>query len=117
MDISSRRAFLDTVRIASIGSTFPSKLTSMTISGMPRILLSTAHITPSILDDLKVKYTSPSLVASYPSLPKPFVATAERISQLQKVDVAAHFKDFATDSLESAKKSFCNDTRSRPVSS
>ncbi|KAH6886963.1 FAD dependent oxidoreductase-domain-containing protein [Thelonectria olida] len=85
--------------------------------GMPRILLSTAHITPLILDDLSVKYSSPSLVVPYPSLPKPFHATAERIGLLQKIDAAAHFENFAKDSLESAKKPFCNDARSLVTSS
>ena len=76
--------------------------------GMPRILLSAAHITPMILDALNIKYTPPSLVAPYPPLPKPFQATAERISSLQKVNSAAIFEKNSKVCLESAKKPFCN---------
>lgn len=74
---------------------------------MPRILLSTAHVTPLILDALGVQYSAPSLVASYPPLPKPFSATSERIDSLQKVDAAAVFEQDTTDAVESAKKPFC----------
>lgn len=83
---------------------------------MPRILLSTAHITPLILDDLGIKLTPPSLVAAYPPLPKPFEATADRISSLQTVDSAAIFDKKAKDCLESAKKPFCNKIAGRPRS-
>ncbi|KAJ5298108.1 hypothetical protein N7508_008357 [Penicillium antarcticum] len=76
--------------------------------GMPRILLSAAHITPLILDALNVKYTPPSLVAPYPPLPKPFQATAERITSLQKINSCAVFEKNHKDCLESAKKPFCN---------
>lgn len=82
--------------------------------GMPRILLSTAHITPFILDSLGVKYTPPSLVATYPPLPKPFHATADRISRLQTVDSAALFEKKTKDCLESAKKPFCSNFAGRP---
>ncbi|KAF7557929.1 hypothetical protein G7Z17_g324 [Cylindrodendrum hubeiense] len=75
--------------------------------GMPRILLSTAHITPLILDSLGVKYSPPSLVGPYPALPKPFLATQERIDSLQKLDAGAIFEQDKTDALESAKKPFC----------
>ncbi|KPM37655.1 hypothetical protein AK830_g8887 [Neonectria ditissima] len=76
--------------------------------GMPRILLSTAHITPLILDALGCTYSLPSLVGPYPPLPKPFQATAERIDSLQKVDAAAIFEVDTKDALESAQKPFCN---------
>ncbi|KAF9881472.1 FAD dependent oxidoreductase [Colletotrichum karsti] len=82
--------------------------------GMPRILLSTAHITPLILDSLGAKYSAPAMVAPFPPLPEPFHASAERVSSLQKVDAAAKFAEYAKSSLESAKKPFCNDERSRP---
>jgi hypothetical protein len=83
---------------------------------MPRVLLSAAHIAPLILDDLNVKYTAPSLVVPYPPLPKPFLATAERISSLQKVNSAAIFEKNSKDCLESAKKPFCNRVPGRPRS-
>ncbi|KAJ5537465.1 hypothetical protein N7494_006944 [Penicillium frequentans] len=76
--------------------------------GMPRILLSTAHITPLVLDALKAKYTPPSLVAPYPPLPMPFLATAERIASLQEADSTALFERMVKDCQESAKKSFCD---------
>ncbi|KAJ5362553.1 hypothetical protein N7541_003397 [Penicillium brevicompactum] len=84
--------------------------------GMPRILLSTAHITPLILEDLGIKFTPPSLAAAYPPLPKPFEATADRISSLQTVDSAAIFDKKVKDCLESAKKPFCNNIAGRPRS-
>ncbi|CAG8105122.1 unnamed protein product [Penicillium salamii] len=80
--------------------------------GMPRILLSTAHIAPLILDDLSFTHTSPALVAPYPPLPKPFQATAERISSLQTMDSVAFFEKISKDCLESAKKPFCNKAKS-----
>ena len=89
------------------------KLTDIS-QGMPRILLSTAHLAPLILDALGMKYYTPSLVAPYPPLPKPFQATAEHISSLQNIDAAAKFEQYAEECLESAQKSFCNDVRSHP---
>lgn len=86
------------------------------LEGMPRILLSTAHITPLILDSLNAKYTPPSLVAPFPPLPKPFQVTAERIEALKKVDAAAIFEQSAKDCLESAKKPFCNNIPGHPRS-
>lgn len=74
---------------------------------MPRILLSTAHIAPMILDALGADYEAPPLVAPYPSLPKPFQVTAERVNALQKVDTEAKYEEFARGCRESAAKSFC----------
>ncbi|TEA16083.1 hypothetical protein C8034_v000678 [Colletotrichum sidae] len=85
--------------------------------GMPRILLSAAHITPLILDALNVEHSPPGLAAGFPPLPEPFSSTPERISSLQSVDAAAKFAAVSKGSLESAKKPFCNDARSRPVPS
>lgn len=81
---------------------------------MPRILLSTAHITPLVLTFLGVEFTPPPLVAPYPPLPEPFRVTTERVQRLQKVDPASKYDEGVKSSLESAKKSFCNDVRSRP---
>lgn len=81
--------------------------------GMPRILLSTAHITPLILDYLGVKSTPPSLVAPYPPVPKPFQITKDRVERLRKVDAAAKHKERVKDDFESSKKSFCNTSRCR----
>jgi len=79
---------------------------------MPRILLSTAHITPLILESLRVDYTSPALVEPYPTLPKPFHVTEERIQRLLKVDGEEKYEAGIKGHLESAKKSFCFDVRS-----
>lgn len=80
--------------------------------GMPRILLSTAHITPMVLGDLGVEHAAPALVAPYPQLPKPFVVTAERVEALQTVDTQAKYDASIKANEESAKKPFCNDARS-----
>ncbi|GAM34504.1 hypothetical protein TCE0_015f02131 [Talaromyces pinophilus] len=82
--------------------------------GMPRILLSTAHIVPLILTSLGVESTPPALVAPYPPLPKPFHITIERIERLQKIDAKAKFEADVKNNLESAKEAFCNDERSWP---
>lgn len=84
---------------------------------MPRILLSTAHVTPLILTSLGKEYTPPALTASYPPLPKPFHITTERIERLQEVDAKAKFEADVMSNLESAKEPFCNDERSRPRAS
>jgi hypothetical protein len=81
---------------------------------MPRILLSTAHITPLILASLGVEYTPPTLVAPYPPLPKLFHVTKERVERLQTVDVAEKYESHVKADLESAKKPFCQDVRNRP---
>lgn len=79
---------------------------------MPRILLSTAHIAPLVLNDLSFTHSPPALVAPYPPIPKPFQVTAERISSLQTVDSVAFFERISKDCLESAKKPFCNKAKS-----
>jgi hypothetical protein len=83
-------------------------------TGMPRILLSTAHITPLILQTLAVKFVTPPMLARYPPLPQPFQVTRERIDRLLLVDVAAHYESQISASLKSSKEPFCNDVRSRP---
>lgn len=79
--------------------------------GMPRILLSTAHITPLVLKELGVNWTAPKLVEKYPPLPEPFMATAERIRALQTADANANYEASVKGHEESAKKSFCNEER------
>lgn len=79
--------------------------------GMPRILLSTAHITPLVLTELGIKWTAPKLVEKYPPLPEPFVATAKRIKALQTADAKASYDASVKGHQESAKKPFCNDKR------
>jgi hypothetical protein len=111
MDTSLRLAFQVMVSVAREIKHLV-KLTYR-VKGMPRILLSAAHITPMVLDALNIKYTPPSLVAPYPPLPKPFHATTERINSLQKVNAAAVFEKYAKDCLESAKKPFCNNIPGR----
>ncbi|RDW57071.1 hypothetical protein BP6252_13886 [Coleophoma cylindrospora] len=85
--------------------------------GMPRILLSSAHITPLVLAFLKLDTSPPALVAAYPSLPEPFAVSIERIELAQKIDAAARLEESVKSSLESAKKTFCNDARSRSTAS
>ncbi|KAK5105869.1 hypothetical protein LTR62_001956 [Meristemomyces frigidus] len=82
--------------------------------GMPRILLSTAHITPLVLDSLGMEYKQPTLTAPYPALPRPFHVSAERVEKLQAFDLAVKMESFRASCKESAMKPFCLDERSRP---
>lgn len=82
---------------------------------MPRILLSTAHIAPLVLESIGVEHSTPEIATAFPALPKPFHATSERVERIQRefdlaAEVAAHKKKCE----ESAGKPFCNDERSRP---
>lgn len=78
--------------------------------GMPRILLSTAHITPLVLAAAGVAvWTPPALVAPYPPLPAPFLVTAERVAALQTADAQADYDDTVRAHEESARKPFCNE--------
>ncbi|EFX05502.1 FAD dependent oxidoreductase superfamily [Grosmannia clavigera kw1407] len=79
--------------------------------GMPRILLSTAHITPLILADLGIDNCPPDLVAPYPPLPPPFVISDDRLSRLQSADAQAQYDASVRAHEESAKKPFCNEPR------
>lgn len=84
---------------------------------MPRILGSTAHISPLILDSLQMRYSMPSMADIFPPLPQPFRATPERVECLVKsADVTLVEKVEANrkSCQESAAKPFCNDERSRP---
>ncbi|OBT79094.1 hypothetical protein VF21_02492 [Pseudogymnoascus sp. 05NY08] len=82
--------------------------------GMPRILLSTAHVVPLILTSLGIESTPPALVAPYPALPKPFQIATDRMEKLQKINVKAKYEAEMKMNFESAKEEFCNDDRSRP---
>jgi hypothetical protein len=79
--------------------------------GMPRILLSMAHITPFVLEYLqefgKFGITIPELVVNFPSLLAPFMVTGERIAKLQFVDIKAKFAEGVRSGLENAAKPFC----------
>lgn len=79
--------------------------------GMPRILLSTAHITPLILEELGVKWTAPDLVASYPPLPEPFVVTDERVKAFTEADAKKNYEASVSAHEASAVKPFCNEPR------
>lgn len=79
--------------------------------GMPRILLSTAHLAPLVLDTLKAEWSAPALVKAYPPIPAPFVVTAERVAALQGVDAAAMKEADIQEHLEDAKKDCCNGPR------
>jgi hypothetical protein len=74
--------------------------------GMPRILLSTAHIAPLILQSIGVIHTMPDEVATYPPLPQPFHATAARCDRLRTVDANIGFDAEIATGLESSKKVF-----------
>lgn len=85
-------------------------------AGMPRILLSTAHIIPDVLKSLGFQYQQPTLVAPYPPLPKPFVVTAERVERLQNIDLDSKAQAYRKSCKESSLKPFCMDERSMPRS-
>lgn len=80
--------------------------------GMPRILLSTAHLTPLVLDSLGVEWSAPALVKEYPPIPAPFVVTANRVAALQGVDTQAEYEADIKGMEEDAKKEYCNGPRS-----
>jgi hypothetical protein len=81
---------------------------------MPRILLSTANITPSILESIGFSHSVPALAAPYPPLPKPFRVTKERVEKLQGTDVAKRAKLTRDRYAESSRKEFCRDQRWLP---
>jgi hypothetical protein len=80
---------------------------------MPRVLLSSAHITPLVLESLGVKYEQPLLATEFPPLPQPFRTSAERVTRLQNTDIAALAASYKQRCEESAKKDFCNTERSK----
>lgn len=80
--------------------------------GMPRILLSTAHLTPLVLDAVGVQWSAPALVKDYPPIPAPFVVTAERVAALQHVDATAEYEADIKAMEEDATKEYCNGPRS-----
>lgn len=84
----------------------------LTATGMPRILLSTAHIVPGVLNSLGFEHQQPAIAASFPSLPKPFLVTAERVERLQSTDLAARAQAYRKHCLASSKKAFCMTERS-----
>ncbi|RMY59281.1 hypothetical protein D0865_02154 [Hortaea werneckii] len=81
---------------------------------MPRILLSAAHIAPRILVLIGAEHKLPELTKTHPVLPKPFLATAERIQDLQSTDWLKKAAAYKQSCEESAAKSFCRDARSMP---
>ena len=93
---------------------FSNMCVRLTAAGMPRILLSTAHIIPGVLDSLGFEHQQPALVAPYPPLPKPFVVTAERVQRLQNTDLDAKAQAYKESCKESSQKTFCMDERSMP---
>lgn len=82
--------------------------------GMPRILLSAAHMAPLVLESLGLEHSQPLLASAYPPLPEPFRTTAERIERLQSTDVAAVAEQYKKGCEESAKKPFCDPGRPVP---
>ncbi|CAE7021657.1 hypothetical protein CFE70_003035 [Pyrenophora teres f. teres 0-1] len=79
--------------------------------GMPRILLTAAHIAPIVIESIGFEHSQPHLAASYPPLPKPFHVTAERVARLQDTNLEAMAKDFAERCNASARKPFANTPR------
>jgi hypothetical protein len=82
---------------------------------MPRILLSTAHIVPEVLDSLGFNHKQPSLAASYPPLPKPFLVTKERVERLQDADLVARAEAYRERCKDSSQKPFCLGERNLTV--
>lgn len=79
--------------------------------GMPRILLSAAHVAPLVLAGLGVAWTAPGLVRGYPPLPGPFVVTAARVEALRGVDAGIAYDACVKGHEDSVKKPFCNEKR------
>jgi hypothetical protein len=84
-------------------------------TGMPRILLSTANITASVLDSIGFGHSVPALAAPYPPLPKPFQVTKERVEKLQGTDIAKRARLTRERYGESSRKKFCRDQRWLPA--
>jgi hypothetical protein len=82
---------------------------------MPRILLSTANITASILESIGFSHSVPSLAAPYPPLPRPFHVTKERVEKLQGTDIAKRAMLTRQRYGESSRKEFCRDQRWLPA--
>lgn len=85
----------------------------LTVSGMPRILLSTAHIVPEVLDSLGFDHKQPALAAPYPPLPKPFLVTEDRVNRLQGTDLTEKAQAYRDRCKESSQKPFCQGERSK----
>lgn len=73
---------------------------------MPRILLSTAHLAPSILDSIGVEHSTPSMIANVPPLPAPYVLDAKRLEKLKNESVEAYYQRDIDAAASSAKKDF-----------
>jgi len=73
---------------------------------MPRILLSTAHLVPRVLEHLSIPYTTPALLKDVPDLPGPFHLTQERLDKLKDADLEAYFDSDIQAALTSSKKAF-----------
>lgn len=73
---------------------------------MPRILLSTCHIVPVILQDLQIKQSPPPCTLEYPPLPQPFHATRSRLERLRKLDLHGKLQAELEAGLASSKKVF-----------
>lgn len=73
---------------------------------MPRILGSTAHLTPIVLSELGIQYQTPTTANIFPPLPEPFFATPERMEKLQTVNALAKFQEEIDEGLLSSKKPF-----------
>jgi hypothetical protein len=73
---------------------------------MPRILLSTAHLVPQVLEHLAIPYSTPGLLKDVPALPTPFDLTQERLDKLKEFDLEAYFDADVQAGLASSTKSF-----------
>lgn len=84
----------------------------LTSTGMPRILLSTEHIVPLVLESLEFDSSRPALASGYPPLTKPFLVTPERVERLQGTDCDFEARLYKERCEESSMKTFCRDERS-----
>ena len=75
--------------------------------GMPRILLTTAHLAPLVLDHLGIPHKTPESLEGAPPLPSPFVITQERVDELRKVDMKAWQADRDKAALRGAEMDEC----------
>ncbi|PSR77498.1 FAD dependent oxidoreductase superfamily [Coniella lustricola] len=80
--------------------------------GMPRILLSTAHLAPIVLAALGVQgVKKPAMLDKFPSMPQPFVPTAERVESLKDFDVQADIDADVKEHEAAAKLDIANGPR------
>jgi len=91
---------------ATVSRQAPAIVHMILMKGMPRILLSTAHLVPSILDAVGLDHQVPRIIEGTPPLPAPYVLNPERLLAVKAESVGAYFQRNMEDAMRSAAKDF-----------